>query len=136
MKLTESQLKQVIAEEIQQMIDEGFFSQMKGKFKGGVSNLKSKAKSMATRGLGKVAGFVDKETGDVLDKRASDIESAGDAKAEAIKIHTVMDSITKELEGDLNALGIQPNADIKTAITKLKKAVKAQALAAGIGTAG
>ena len=127
MKLTESQLKQVIAEEIQQMMDEGFLDRLKARAKGGIAGLKGKAKSAVVGGIGKVAGWADEEAGDKLAGRAASLKKGAESSAAAAKLNTIVDARTKELVDDLGKLGIQPTGKVAAAIKNLQAAIASSA---------
>ena len=131
MKLTESQLKQVIAEEIQQMVDEGFFTRMKGRAKGFGKSIKGKAKAAAVGAMGKAAGWADEEAGEKLAKRSADLKKGAETARSAARLGTVVDGSLQELITDLEKMGISPTGDVEQAIKLLKQAVAAAAKQAG-----
>lgn len=129
MKLTESQLKQVIAEEIQQMVDEGFFSRMKGRVKGGLDTVKGKAKALAVGAGGKLAGIGDKAMGDQAAATAKQMSADASAQGRATKIKTLVADRVDELTTDLQKMGITlaKNSDVAKAIRYLHQALGREA---------
>ena len=137
MKITENQLKQIIDEEIQAMIesgeiDEGFLDRMKARGSGAISKLKTGAAGMVQKGLGTALGAAGKMGGgDAATKAAADMKqaaadtkTAGADKAEATKTLSILNSHLKAMVNDLTKLGIDLNQPgVKGAVANLQKAV-------------
>ncbi len=142
MKITENQLKQIIDEEIQAMIengdiDEGMLDRLKARGAGALSKVGS-AVGSAKQSLGaKVTGakaavgdFVGADTDKLKDKQAAqqqtatDTKAAGVNKAKATKAASILNSHLKALVTDLNKLGVNiDQPDVKKAIAALQQAV-------------
>lgn len=137
MKITENQLKQIIDEEIQAMIengdiDEGMLDRLKARGSGAISKMKTGAKGMVQKGLGSALGAAGKMgAGDVatqaatdLKQAATDTKAAGVNKAKATKAASILNSHLKALVNDLNKLGVNiDQPDVKKAIAALQQAV-------------
>jgi len=142
MKITENQLKQIIDEEIQTMIengeiDEGMLDRLKARGSSAMSKVGS-AVGSAKQALGaKVTGAkaavgsavganVDdlKKTQAAQQQAAADTKSAGANKAKATKAASILNSHLKALVSDLNKLGVNiDQPDVKKAIAALQQAV-------------
>ena len=142
MKITENQLKQIIDEEIQAMIengdiDEGMLDRLKARGSGAMSKVGS-AVGSAKQALGaKVTGAkaavgsavganVDdlKKTQAAHQQAATDTKAAGVNKAKATKAASILNSHLKALVNDLNKLGVNiDQPDVKKAIAALQQAV-------------
>ena len=127
MKLTESYLKKIIAEEIQQLVDEGMLDRLVARTKGGIAGLKGKAKSAVVGGMGKVASWADEEAGQKLAARSADLKKSAAASAAATKLNSIVTARTNELVGDLAKLGIKPTGKVEDAIKNLQAAITASA---------
>ena len=130
MKIKESQLKELIAEEIQLMIesgeiDEGWLDRQKAKLSGVGTKLKGGARGMVQKGLGAVAGVAgEEEVAAKMKGKAAATQQATAGKAEAQKMLSIMNSHLANIQNDLKKLGIDPNTPgIKGALTSLKRAV-------------
>ena len=121
MKISEAQLRQVITEEIDQMVDEGMLDRLIARTKGGWAGLKGKANAAAMGAAGKIAGMADEESGErIAAKAAAAKQAAGDSAAAAKQTHIVK-TWTRELENDLQKLGVPIKRDLLRAINLLKK---------------
>ncbi len=130
MKIKESQLKELIAEEIQLMIesgeiDEGWLDRQRAKLSGVGTSLKGAGKELVQRGLGGVAGIAgEEEMAAKMRGKATATKQATAGKAEAQKMLSIMNSHLANIQNDLKKLGIDPNTPgIKGALTSLKRAV-------------
>jgi len=137
MKITENQLKQIIDEEIQAMIesgdiDEGMLDRLKARGSGAISKMKSGAKGMVQKGAAGAMGVAAKlgagdaatKAADELTQAAADTKTAGVNKAKATKAASILNSHLKALVNDLNKLGVNiDQPDVKKAIAALQQAV-------------
>lgn len=142
MKITENQLKQIIDEEIQTMvdngeIDEGFLGRMAARGKGALSKAGSAVKgagqslgSKVTGAKAAAVGALGGDAGELRDKQAAqqqaaaDTKTAGADKAEATKTLSILNSHLKAMVNDLTKLGIDLNQPgVKGAVSNLQKAV-------------
>ena len=142
MKITESQLKKIIDEEIIAMIesgeiDEGLLDRLKAR----ASGLKTKAGTAvgaAKQSLGAkvtgakaaVAGKLGADTPGLQQKQAAqqqaaaDTKAAGVNKAKAQRAASILNSHLKALVTDLTKLGVNPDQpDVKKAVVALQQAV-------------
>tara|TARA_E500000331_G_scaffold92430_1_gene88517 strand:+ start:1052 stop:1507 length:456 start_codon:yes stop_codon:yes gene_type:complete len=142
MKITENQLKQIIDEEIQAMIengdiDEGMLDRLKARGAGALSKVGS-AVGSAKQSLGaKVSGAkaavgsavganVDdlKKTQAAQQQAAADTKAAGANQAKAKRAASILNSHLKALVTDLTKLGVNPDQpDVKKAVAALQQAV-------------
>ena len=137
MKITENQLKQIIDEEIQAMIengeiDEGILGRLKARGSGAISKMKSGAKGMVQKGAAGAMGVAAKlgagdaatKAADELTQAAADTKAAGVNQAKATKAASILNSHLKALVNDLNKLGVNiDQPDVKKAIAALQQAV-------------
>lgn len=137
MKITESQLKQIIDEEIISMfengeIDEGVLDRLKARGAGAISKLKTGAKGIVQKGAASAMGAAAKlGAGDAatkaatsLNKAAADTKAAGADQADATKTLSILNSHLKAMVNDLTKLGIDLNQPgVKGAVANLQKAV-------------
>lgn len=121
MKLTESQLRKLVKEEIDAMVDEGLMDRMLGRAKGGWAGAKGKVKAAAMGAAGKIAGMADQEAGEKIAAKASDAKQMAQDAAQAAKVNHIVKTWTHELENDLKKLGIPIRRDLLRAINLLKK---------------
>jgi len=142
MKITENQLKQIIDEEIQAMvesgeIDEGFLGRMAARGKSALSKAGSAvtgagqslgakyagAKAAGVSALGGGAKDLRQQQAD-LEKAAAATKAQGAEKAEATKTLSILNSHLKAMVNDLTKLGIDLNQPgVKGAVANLQKAV-------------
>ena len=142
MKITESQLKQIIDEEIVSMIengeiDEGVLDRLKARASGlkskvgsAVGAAKQTLGSKVTGAKAAVAGALDADTTKLKQKQAAqqqaaaDTKAAGADKAAATKTLSILNSHLKAMVNDLTKLGIDLNQPgVKGAVANLQKAV-------------
>jgi len=137
MKITENQLKQIIDEEIQAMIengdiDEGMLDRLKARGSGAISKMKSGAKGMVQKGAAGAMGVAAKlgagdaatKAADELTQAAADTKAAGANQAKAKRAASILNSHLKALVNDLNKLGVNiDQPDVKKAIAALQQAV-------------
>lgn len=142
MKITENQLKQIIDEEIQAMIengdiDEGMLDRLKARGAGALSKVGSAVgsakQSLGAKVSGAKAAGVKALGGDATDlkgaqadqeKAAAATKTAGANKAKATKAASILNSHLKALVTDLNKLGVNiDQPDVKKAIAALQQAV-------------
>lgn len=142
MKITENQLKQIIDEEIQAMIesgeiDEGMLDRLKARGAGlktkigsavGAAKQSAGAKWTGAKAAG--AEFLGADTktlrGDQADqqKAAAATKAAGANKAKAQRAASILNSHLKALITDLTKLGVNPDQpDVKKAVAALQQAV-------------
>jgi hypothetical protein len=132
MKLTESQLKEIISEEIEAMIeegdlDEGFLDRLKARYRGATSGVGDKLRGAATGALGKVAGLADKETGDFAAGRAGALKQQAAEKAKAARVMSILMSHFDDLENDLKKLDIPVKGELGQAMSRLKTQIRSSA---------
>tara|TARA_R100000008_G_scaffold19975_1_gene10298 strand:+ start:10012 stop:10437 length:426 start_codon:yes stop_codon:yes gene_type:complete len=130
MKITESRLKELIEEEIAQMIesgeiDEGILDRLKARGAGAMTKMKGAGRGMLQKGLGAVAGAAgEEEMAAKMKGKAADTAAATAGKAEAQKMLSLMNSHLANIQKDLKKLGIDPTTPgIKGALTALQRAV-------------
>jgi hypothetical protein len=137
MKITENQLKQIIDEEIQAMIesgeiDEGMLDRLKARGSGAISKMKSGAKGMVQKGAAGAMGVAAKlgagdaatKAADELTQAAADTKAAGANQAKAKRAASILNSHLKALVTDLTKLGVNPDQpDVKKAVAALQQAV-------------
>ncbi len=137
MKLAESQLKDLINEEIQLMIengeiDEGWLDRLGARYAGAKAGLGAQAKGLGQRVAGAVKGGVAGVKGDVAGlEKAVATTAAGKAsmtgaaeKAQAMKAWKLLSGKLKDLQKDLIALKLDLDATgIKVALNGLERAV-------------
>ena len=128
MKLTESQLKDIISEEIQAMIeegelDEGFLDRLKARARGATSGVGDKLRGAATGALGKVAGLADKETAEFAKGRAGALKQAAE-KSKAARVMSILMSHFDDLENDLKKLDIPVKGELGQAMSRLKTQIR------------
>jgi hypothetical protein len=151
MKITKSELKQMIAEDLQLMIengelDEGFLSRAAARAAGGIKGMKGKGKAALQRGRGKLARAAAKGTefvagpgaGDVArqaagewERKAGETDVATKKGVRAEKAHAVLSGhtgklfkIAKEIEKDAKALGIYDMEGLGNAINYVDEAIE------------
>ena len=138
MKLAESQLKDLINEEIQLMIengeiDEGWLDRLGARYAGAKAGLGAQAKGIGQRVAGAVKGGVAGVKGDVAGfEKALATSAAGKAsmtgagaeKAQAMKAWKLLSGKLQDLQKDLVALKLDLDATgIKVALDGLERAV-------------
>jgi len=142
MKITESQLKQIIDEEIMAMIengeiDEGVLDRLKARASGlkskvgsAVGAAKQTLGSKVTGAKAAIGGAVGADTTKLKQQQAAqqqaaaDTKAAGASKAQAQKTLSIMNSHLASLVKDLQKLGVDPNTPgVKGAIAALQKSV-------------
>jgi hypothetical protein len=102
MKITESQLKQIVMEEIELMvesgeIDEGFLDRLKARAAGAGEKLKGSAKSAIQRGVGAVQGAIgDKDDADRTRQKAQLTKYASGYAAKNKQALSVMKSYSNK----------------------------------------
>ena len=131
MKLTESEIKNLIDEEIQAMIDsgeidEGIYDRLKARASGVGTKLKGAGRGMIQKGLGAVASVAgeDEMAQKMADKSAATKAGTAD-KALAKKTLSILNSHLANLNKDLKKLGIDPASQpgIRQALSGLERAV-------------
>ena len=132
MKLTESQLQDIISEEIQAMIeegeiDEGFLDRLKARARGGISGVGDKLRGAATGAIGKVAGLADKETAEFAKGRAGALKQQAAEKAKAGRVMSILMSHVKDLENDLKKLDIPVKGELGQAVSRLRTQIRKSA---------
>ena len=137
MKITESEIKQLIDEEIQAMIesgeiDEGILDRLKARASGVGTKLKGAGRGALQKGLG--AG--EDEMAQTMRDRAAATKAGTADKALAKKTLSILQSHLKSLAKDLEKLGLDTDsAGIKQALSGLQRAVATQSLNRRAGTA-
>tara|TARA_R110000824_G_scaffold197409_4_gene380829 strand:- start:955 stop:1338 length:384 start_codon:yes stop_codon:yes gene_type:complete len=121
MKITESQLRQLVQEEIDEMVDEGIFDRLKARGSGAMAGLKDRAKAAALGLGGRVAALGDEEAGEAVKAKAGEMKAGASEKAAGARKKSIVNSRVKELVKDLEKLGIKPSHRLKSAITNLQK---------------
>jgi len=129
MKLTESQLKEIISEEIEAMIeegdlDEGFLDRMRARAAGLGAKAKGKAKAAAIGLGGKVVGLGSKELGSQLKQQAIAKGDEARRAGERAKKEKMIALAYKEFTNDLDKLGIPMEGDVLNAIRGMEKALR------------
>ena len=142
MKITESQLKQIIDEEIMSMIengeiDEGVLDRLKARASGlkskvgsAVGAAKQTLGSKVTGAKAAIGGAVGADTSKLKQQQAAqqqaaaDTKAAGADKAAATRTLSILNSHLKSMVTDLEKLGIDLNTPgVKGAVASLQKAV-------------
>ena len=130
MKITETQLRDMALEELTAMmengeIDEGMMDRLKARASGVGTKLKGGARGMVQKGLGALAGVAgeDDMASQMKDKAAATKGATAD-KALAKKTISILQSHIKDIQNDLQKLGIDPTTPgVKGALHALQKAV-------------
>jgi len=140
-EITESQLREMAAEELQLMvengeIDEGVFGRMATRAKAGAAGLGGKFKGAAQKGVGKLAGVAG------MEKVAAQAQKAGEktqataiGKSEAIKAVRTVKVHMNALKTDLDKLGVDTNTGPVATIIKKMEALMTGTLAKKAGMA-
>ena len=124
MKLSESRLRQIVNEELQQMIDEGWFDRLRARTAGGMRSLGGKAKGAMQRGVGKLATAVGgDDVGAALQKKGDETATAARGKATGVKLKTIFATHVKEMSKDLDKLGLSDDEDVKNAMGQLRRSL-------------
>lgn len=124
MRLTETTLRQIVNEEIQQMIDEGWFDRMRARTAGGMRSIGGRAKGALQRGVGKLATAVGgDDVGAALQKKGAETATAAVGKATGVKIKTILNTHVKEMTKDLDKLGLSGDEDVKNAMGQLRRSL-------------
>ena len=135
MKLTESQLKQIVAEELAAMvesgeIDEGFLDRMKARMAGAKSQAKGTAQSLAQKGLAGVARGAGKlgvqgaeKVAKGLDKAREKGEKASAKKVKAQRVQALLSRHLSDLENDLDKLDLGSEPKVAAALNRLQSAI-------------
>tara|TARA_Y100000034_G_C6885559_1_gene406580 strand:- start:1410 stop:1850 length:441 start_codon:yes stop_codon:yes gene_type:complete len=123
MKITEKQLNQIIQEEIDQAIEEGWLDRLKARGKGVKSRLKG-----AASGLGaKAAGALGAETAaGELTKKAAERKATGateEAKSLMRSHHKKVDRIVGNMINDAKKLNLLADPEMKKALSAAKSVV-------------
>ena len=148
MILKESELKSIIDEEIQAMveageIDEGFLDRLKARGAGALSKVGSTARS-AKQSLGsKVTGAkaaavsaLGGDSGKLTDKQrqqamdAADTKMAGDKRSAETKIKSILSAHFKRLNTDIRKLGLGDDRKVQVALASLESAIELAAAGA------
>tara|TARA_R100001591_G_scaffold110675_2_gene121765 strand:+ start:106 stop:528 length:423 start_codon:yes stop_codon:yes gene_type:complete len=129
MKLTESQLQDIISEEIQAMIeegelDEGVLDRLRARAAGLGAKAKGKAKAAAIGLGGKVVGLGSKELGSALKQQAAAKGEEARRAGEKAKKEKMITLAYKEFTNDLDKLGIKMEGDVLNAIRGMEKALR------------
>jgi len=123
MKITKSQLKQIIAEELQNMVenhelDEGILDRAGARFKGLGSKLKGwgAQKALQATGRGQAAKDV---------KKSQDRLAANKRISHIMRIkHRELQKLYTEMSKDLSILKVDQDEDVQRALTHLEAAMK------------
>ena len=122
MKLTESELKQIIKEEIDTAIEEGWLDRVSAKAQGWEAGLSQKIKAQRKKLGGKLAGGKDVKRG-AHQARSMRGQAAQIKKAKQTQV--IVGNHLKRLKNDLEKLGLDGQQPVKTALGQLEKAVEA-----------
>jgi hypothetical protein len=145
--ITESELKRMVFEELDAMIengeiDEGVMdairkvgrgvTQVKGAVKGGLSQVGSAASSLKKRGVSAALGAVgEKDAAAAMATDAEDTAAQGAQKAQMAKAKAVLGKSDQTLRGaaddltkNAQALGLQQNPQVVKGIVQLKAAIE------------
>ena len=142
MKITESEIKQLIDEEIQAMIesgeiDEGILDRLKARASGVGSKIAGAGRGAIQKGLGAIASVGgEEEMAQTMRDRAAATKAGAADKALAKKTLSILQSHLRSLAKDLKKLGLDTDsAGIKQALSGLQRAVATQSLNRRAGTA-
>ena len=131
MKVTKESLETIIKEEIKNLIesgeiDEGFFDRLGARAAAAKTSIGSKIKGAAQKGVGAAAGALGaKDIGAQLKAKGAETQAAGQKRAQATKIHKIVNARLNELIVDLDKLGIDLDTPgVKGSITALQNAVQ------------
>ena len=137
MKLTESHLRDIIEEEIEEMIetgelDEGILDRLAARAKGAAAGVGSKIKSAQQQGLGKLAGLAGADDAAAsLSQAAAATKAQGAKKAQATRALSVLGAHMKRMNTDITKLGLDEDPKIKQALEYLERAIQSAAAKAG-----
>ena len=148
MILKESELKSIIDEEIQAMveageIDEGFLDRLKARGAGALSKAGSTARaakqslgSKVTGAKAAIGGAVGADTTDLKKQQAAqkqaaaDTKAAGDKRSAETKIKSILSAHFKRLNTDIRKLGLGDDRKVQVALASLKSAIELAAAGA------
>jgi regulator of replication initiation timing len=129
MKISKEDFNQIIREEVELAIEEGWLDRMVARGKGAGTSLKGKLKGAAQTGVGKLAGAVGSEkAAGQLAKDSAKTKKDSVRRAQAKKGFHIVKTHYEEFENDLDKLGLlevpefsEPLKRLRTAIKKLEK---------------
>ena len=121
MKLAESELNQIIKEEIDTAIEEGWLDRVSAKAQGWEAGLSQRLKAKRKELGGKISGDPERQTGAAAAKKLRD--SAAQVK-KAKQTQVIIGNHLKRLKNDLDKLDLYNQAPVKAAISKLRDAVE------------
>jgi regulator of replication initiation timing len=125
MKISKEDFNQIIREEVELAIEEGWLDRMVARGKGVGTSLKGKLKGAAQSGVGKLAGAVDMP--DVKARAAKKAEKTKkDAvrRAQAKKGFHIVKTHYEEFENDLDKLGLLEVPEFSEPLKRLRTAIK------------
>jgi len=120
MKISQQELEQIIKEELDTAIEEGWLDRLSARAQGGMKGLGHSIKAKRKELGGKLAGGRDVERG-AHQARSMRGQSAQMKKAK--KTEVIVGNHLKKLTKDLEALGLGDQQSVKTAIGQLQRAV-------------
>ena len=127
MQITKNELQQIIKEEIDAAIEEGFLDRMGARMSGLKKGMGSKLKAGAMDVAGKVAGLGGergKELAATAKAAAGEEREAGAGRSKAAKALFVAERSYKEFVNDLEKLGIADLPEFKRGLSALRTAIK------------
>ena len=132
MKVREENLRKMINEELQAVIDEGFLDRMVARAKGAAGSIGGKAKELGEKGVGAAAGFVGgKEVEKKMQAKAAKTAKSTQSGSQAKKVQSVMGAHMKRMATDLEKLGLLDEPRVGSALKALEKAVASATKRAG-----
>jgi hypothetical protein len=120
MEISQTELQQIIQEEIDTAIEEGFLDRLSAKAQGGMKGLGQSIKAKRKELGGKLAGGRDKERG-AHQARSMRGQTAGLKKAKQTEV--IVGNHLKRLKKDLDKMGLGDQQAVKTALGQLQAAV-------------
>ena len=120
MKISQQELEQIIKEELDTAIDEGWLDRLSARTKGVGASVGQRFKAKRKELGGKLAGGKDVERGA---HQASSMRGQAAQMKKAKQTQVIVGNHLKKLSNDLEKLGLGDQQSVKSAIGQLQKAV-------------
>ena len=121
MKLTKEELKQIIKEEVDTAIEEGWLDRMMARGHGALKGAGGRLKGAAQAGAGHLAGALGSEEGAAaLAQSAAETRAAADERGRAARGLHIAQASYKEFANDLEKLGVADIPELARALEQLK----------------
>ena len=130
-KITESNLKELVEQEIQLMIetgeiDEGFLDRMRARGASAITKIKGASRGALQKGLGALAGAAgEEEMAATMKGAATSTAATTKAAAHQAEIKSILGKNLRNLESDLINLDIADDPRVRVAFTAIMDAVMA-----------